>query len=60
MSCGGAVEWVTTAAGIWMTSAIGMVAGMGMEIVALMTTLVALMVLGVIPKMTGSAPPPES
>lgn len=60
MNQGNRVEGVTTAAGIWMTSAIGMAAGMGMEIVALVTTLVALMVLGVIPKLTGSEPPPES
>lgn len=58
MDQGNRVEGVTTAAGIWMTSAIGMSAGMGMEIVALVTTLVALMVLGLIPKLTGSEPPP--
>lgn len=44
------VEGLTTAAGIWMTSAVGMAAGMGMEIVALITTLVALTVVGLIPK----------
>ncbi len=44
------VEGLTTAAGIWMTSAIGMAAGMGMEIVALVTTVVALLVVGMIPK----------
>ncbi|MDH5829566.1 MgtC/SapB family protein [Luteimonas sp. M1R5S18] len=47
------VEGLTTAAGIWMTSAVGMAAGMGMEIVALVTTLVALMVVGVIPRIMG-------
>lgn len=44
------VEGLTTAAGIWMTAAVGMSAGMGMEFVALITTLVALMVVGVIPR----------
>lgn len=51
------VEGLTTAAGIWMTSAVGMAAGMGMEIVALITTLVALLVVGVIPKVMGQDEP---
>lgn len=60
MDRGNRVEGVTTAAGIWMTSAIGMSAGMGMEIVALVTTLVALLVLGAIPKLMPPDPPQES
>ena len=44
------VEGLTTAAGVWMTAAIGMAAGMGMEIVALMTTAIALIVISVIPR----------
>ncbi|MDQ3494219.1 MAG: MgtC/SapB family protein [Pseudomonadota bacterium] len=44
------IEGLTTAAGIWMTAAIGMAAGMGMEIVALVTTVVALVVVGVLPR----------
>lgn len=51
------VEGLTTAAGIWMTSAIGMAAGMGMEIVALVTTLAALLVVGAIPKLMRHNPP---
>jgi len=51
------VEGLTTAAGIWMTSAVGMAAGMGMEIVALVTTLMALMVVGVIPRIMGRDDP---
>lgn len=47
---GGRVEGLTTAAGIWMTAAIGMAAGMGQEMVALITTLVALVVFAVLPK----------
>ncbi|MCW4455114.1 MgtC/SapB family protein [Flavobacterium sp. MXW15] len=43
------VQGLTTAAGIWMTAAIGMAAGMGMEMVALATTLAALLVVGAIP-----------
>jgi putative Mg2+ transporter-C (MgtC) family protein len=45
------VEGLTTAAGVFMTSAIGMSAGVGMEIVALATTLVALVVVRTIPKL---------
>lgn len=48
------VEGLTTAAGIWMTSAIGMAAGMGMEIVAVVTTVMALLVVGAIPKVMPS------
>ncbi len=44
------IEGLTTAAGIWMVSAVGMAAGMGMEIMALATTLIALAVVAVIPK----------
>ena len=60
MDRGNRVEGMTTAAGIWMTSAIGMSAGMGMEIVALVATLVALLVLGAIPKLMPPDAPPES
>ena len=44
------IEGLTTAAGIWMVSAIGMAAGMGMEIMALATTLIALVVVALIPR----------
>jgi len=47
---GGRVEGLTTAAGIWMTAAIGMAAGMGQEMVAVITTGVALVVFAVLPK----------
>ena len=48
------VEGLTTAAGIWMTSAIGMSAGMGLEIAALLTTLLALLVFATIPRLMRS------
>jgi len=48
------VEGLTTAAGIWMTSAIGMAAGMGLEIAALLTTLLALLVFATIPRLMRS------
>ena len=44
------IEGLTTAAGIWMVSAVGMAAGMGSEIMALATTLIALGVVNMIPK----------
>lgn len=53
------VEGVTTAAGIWMTSAIGMAAGMGLEIAALLTTLLALAVFATIPALLRSDEPPD-
>jgi putative Mg2+ transporter-C (MgtC) family protein len=60
MDRGNRVKGMTTAAGIWMTSAIGMAAGMGMQVVALVSTLVALLVLSVIPKLMPSDMAPES
>ena len=47
----GEVQGLTTAAGIWLTAAIGMAAGMGREATALLATLLALFVLYAIPKM---------
>lgn len=44
------IEGLTTAAGIWMVSAVGMAAGMGMEIMALATTLIGLAVVNIIPR----------
>ncbi|MEO7199260.1 MAG: MgtC/SapB family protein [Dokdonella sp.] len=49
------IEGLTTAAGIWMVAAIGMAAGMGMEILALATTLIALGVVSMIPKFANKA-----
>lgn len=45
------VEGLTTAAGIWLTSAIGMAAGMGQEMAALATTVLALLVFITIPRL---------
>lgn len=57
MDKGTRIEGLTTAAGIWMTSAVGMAAGIGMEVIALITTVVALIVVGVIPKFMGQDEP---
>ncbi len=43
------VQGLTTAAGIWLTAAIGMSAGMGMEMLALATTIAALLVVSALP-----------
>lgn len=51
------IEGLTTATGVWMTAAIGMAAGMGQEMVALVTTFVAMMVVGAIPKLRRPARP---
>jgi len=43
------VKGLTTAAGLWMTAAIGTAAGMGREATALVSTLLALLVLATMP-----------
>lgn len=40
---------LTTAAGIWLTAAIGIAAGMGREMTAVLSTLLALFILSVVP-----------
>lgn len=52
---GGRVEGLTTAAGIWLTAAVGMTAGMGQEILALFTAVLALVVFAVLPKVEESS-----
>ena len=47
------VRGLTTAAGIWMTSAIGVACGLGRESTALLATLLALLVLAVVPLLIG-------
>ena len=51
------IEGLTTAAGIWMVSAVGMAAGMGMEVMALVTTLIALAVVNTIPRIMRNEAP---
>ncbi len=43
------VQGLTTAAGLWMTAAIGMACGLGRETTALLSTLLALAVLALVP-----------
>jgi len=47
------VKGLTTAAGLWMTAAIGVAAGMGREATALLSTLLTLGVLAVMPIVVG-------
>ncbi len=44
------VKGLTTAAGIWLTAAIGIAAGMGREATAILSTFLALLILFVIPR----------
>jgi putative Mg2+ transporter-C (MgtC) family protein len=65
------IRGLTTAAGVWMTAAIGVAAGLGRELTAILATVLALVVLAVLPRFerwlipqpgpTGSppTPPPE-
>jgi len=48
------VKGMTTAAGIWLTAAIGMAAGMGREATAILCTALALGVLSIFPKVAQS------
>ncbi|MGL4422081.1 MAG: MgtC/SapB family protein [Gemmataceae bacterium] len=45
------IRGLTTAAGIWLTAAIGVAAGMGREATAVLSTLIALLILNKIPKL---------
>ncbi len=47
----GHVEGLTTAAGIWLTAAIGIAAGMGREASAILSTILALFVLSAVPRL---------
>lgn len=47
------VQGLTTAAGVWMTAAIGVACGLGRESTALLSAVLALIVLGGVPKLLG-------
>jgi len=47
------VEGLTTAAGLWMTAAIGMACGLGREVTAVISALLALFVLALVPRLVG-------
>lgn len=45
------VQGLTTAAGVWMTAAIGVACGLGRESTAVLSAVLALVVLGLVPKL---------
>jgi putative Mg2+ transporter-C (MgtC) family protein len=47
------VQGLTTAAGVWMTAAIGIACGLGREATALLSTVLALIVLTAVPHLVG-------
>ena len=51
------VQGLTTAAGIWMTAAIGVACGLGRESTAVLSALLALLVLAVLPRLVGRVRP---
>lgn len=53
------VKGLTTAAGIWLTAAIGMAAGMGREATAVLSTLLALGILSLVPHVVRLIEKPE-
>ena len=53
------VRGLTTAAGIWLTAAIGVAAGLGREATAVLSTLLALGVLALVPALVRHPPSPD-
>lgn len=53
------VKGLTTAAGIWLTAAIGVAAGLGREATAILSTCLALAIFTLIPKITALFETPE-
>ena len=50
------VQGLTTAASVWMTAAIGIACGLGREVTAVLSTLLALGVLALVPKLVDRQP----
>jgi putative Mg2+ transporter-C (MgtC) family protein len=53
------VKGLTTAAGIWLTAAIGVAAGMGREATAVLCTALTLVILSVVPRLFSPHPDPQ-
>ena len=45
------MQGLTTAAGLWLTAAIGMACGLGREVTAILSALLALVVLALVPRL---------
>ena len=56
----GEVKGLTTAAGLWLTAAIGVAAGLGRELTAVLATVLALMVLALVPVLVRLVDKPAS
>lgn len=54
------VKGLTTAAGLWMTAAIGIAAGMGREMTAVLSTALALGIMSVMPSIVDRFDPPQA
>ena len=54
------VKGLTTAAGIWLTAAIGVAAGMGREATAVLSTLLTLAIFALVPKLVRLMEKPQS
>ncbi len=54
------VRGLTTAAGMWLTAAIGMAAGLGREATAVISTLLALVILSLVPVVVKAIEKPEA
>lgn len=55
----GDVKGLTTAAGLWLTAAMGVAAGLGRELTAVLATLLALVILAVVPGLVRLIEKPE-
>jgi putative Mg2+ transporter-C (MgtC) family protein len=53
------VKGLTTAAGLWLTAAMGVAAGLGRELTAVLATLLALLILAVVPLLVRMLEKPE-
>ena len=54
------VKGLTTAAGIWLTAAIGVAAGLGREATAVLSTLLTLVIFSLMPRVVGWLEKPET
>ena len=55
----GDVKGLTTAAGLWLTAAMGVAAGLGRELTAVLATVLALLILAVVPRLVKLIDKPE-
>jgi len=53
------VKGLTTAAGLWLTAAVGVAAGLGQELTAVLATALALMILAVVPFLVKQVEKPQ-